>query len=194
MNEPKGWKELVAKMQRGGPPYKPAPTPIIVEERILKKLPTCSDPAAFVPEDEKTMLDHALQWAGKGLHVFSCRHFLGAPEHDNWFAAATTDRGKIINMWTADPAADIAAVPEKSGHYCIVVTGETGRESLEQFEMERGALKPVFRHFNQWDAEHLWFVGSSHSARIGPCLHLVGSGRFVYLPPSFAPDSLRWSK
>jgi hypothetical protein len=152
----------------------------------------CSNPAALVPASRKTMLDHALEHAKRGLHVFPCEEFLGIPLVDNWYAAATTKRERIVQWWSDDPTADIATVPEKSGYYVIVVTGEAGRDSLAWFEEEHGVLKPVFRYLNFWDSEHLWFTRSSHSARIDECLHLVGAGRYVYLRPSHAPDPLVW--
>jgi hypothetical protein len=140
------------------------------------------------------MLDHALAHASRGLHVFACERFLGIPNIDSWYVGATTDRAKIIKMWADDPTADIGCVPEKSGHYVIVCTGELGRASLEFFEAEHGALKPAFHYRNFWDAEHFWFVGSSPSIRIDEALHLIGDGRFVYLNPSFAPDTTAWSR
>jgi hypothetical protein len=194
MIEPAGWKELVAKMRTGAPPYKPAPTPpMIAQERVIRKLPTCSDPAKFVTR-RLTMLDHALQWAGKGLHIFPVEMFLGLPVINNWSKAATTDTDTIAQSWATDPTYDIAAVPHKSGHYVIVCTGEIGRESLAQFEMERGVLTPAFRYRTHWDAEHLWFKGDAHSGRIDDGLYLVGNGQYVYLAPSAAPDPTSWSR
>ena len=154
----------------------------------------CSNPAALVPVSRKTKLDHALGYASRGLHVFACDEFLGLPLIDNWYGGATDKREQVVHWWSNAPTADIAAVPEKSGHYVIIVTGQPGRESLALFESEHGTLKPAFRYCNHWDCEHLWFVGSSHSARIGEGLHLIGAGRYVYLSPSLAPDPTAWRK
>jgi hypothetical protein len=182
------WKDLVVgtttiKTKTTIRTTAPSPSPTV-----------CNNPAALVPEGRKTMLDHALEHAGRGLHVFPCEEFLGLPLVDNWYSAATTKREKLVQWWSDTPDADIAAIPEKSGHYVIVVTGEAGRDSLARFEEEHGVLKPAFRYVNFWDSEHLWFTGSSHSARIDECLHLVGAGRYVYLSPSHAPDALSWRK
>jgi hypothetical protein len=176
------WKEMIAQQQTGAPPYKPTPTP------LYRPPPkgSCSNPAALVTR-QMTMMDHALDWAGRGLHVFPCEMFLGLPRVTSWYKNATTDTGAIAQWWSDDPTYDIAAVPAKSGHYCIVVTGETGRESLAQFEMEHGVLKPAFRYRTHWKAEHLWFKGNAHSAHIDDGLYLVGTGQYVYLAPSRHP-------
>ena len=180
----------------GAPSANNAPaTPLErVQEAIRMPLSPCSNPAAFVPEAAKTMLDHALDYIGRGLHVFPCDQFLGLPQLDNWYAGACTKPEKVVQWWSADPSADVAAVPEKSGHYVIVVTGDTGRESLAQFEREHGVLKPAFRYANLWNCEHLWFLGKAYSARIDLGLHLIGAGRYVYLSPIAAPDPTAWAR
>jgi hypothetical protein len=187
------WQDFITTRQTGTPPYKPAPTPLIANERVITKLPPCSNPAAFVT-CRMSMLDHALQWAGKGLHIFPVEQFLGLPKMNTWYKAATPDTAAIAQWWADDPTYDIAAVPQKSGHYVIVCTGEIGRDSLAQFEMERGVLKPAFRYRTHWNAEHLWFKGEAHSGRIDDGLHLVGAGQYIYLAPSAAPDPLAWSR
>ena len=172
-------------MKLNDPNWSPNPKP---------SKPPCSNPAAFVPATAKTMLDHALDYIGRGLHVFPCDQFLGLPQLDNWYAGACTKPEKVVQWWSADPSADVAAVPEKSGHYVIVVTGDTGRESLHRFEMEHGVLKPAFRYANLWNCQHLWFLGNAYSARIDLGLHLIGAGRYVYLSPSAAPDPTAWAR
>jgi hypothetical protein len=177
-------------------PATPSPTPptqTLQEAIRLPQLP-CSNPAAFVPATVKSMLDHALDYIGRGLHVFPCDQFLGLPQLDNWYAGASTNPEKVVQWWSADPSADVAAVPEKSGHYVIVATGDTGRESLHRFEMKHGVLKPTFRYANLWDCEHLWFLGKAYSARIDLGLHLIGAGRYVYLSPSAAPNPTAWAR
>jgi hypothetical protein len=193
-----GWQRVVA--EAGEPPapiYKYSPTKSLtsvpITERVLMKLPACSNPAAKVTQ-RMTMLDHALQWAAQGIHVFPCEMFLGRPAVPSWHKSATTDTATIAQWWAVDPTYDIGAVPEKSEHYVIVVTGDDGRESLEIFERENGALAPAFQYRTKWDARHLWFKGHSHSARIDPGLYLVGSGQYVYLAPSAASDPTEWSK
>jgi hypothetical protein len=185
------WKEMLADQQTGAPPYKPAPTPLAVgSERPVKN---CFNPVTVLTR-RMTMLDHALEWAGKGLSVFPCEMFLGLPRVTNWYKSATTDTGAIAQWWSDDPTYDIAAVPQKSGHYVIVVEGDDGRESLELFEEEHGILKPIIRYKTHWKAEHLWFKGGAHSARIDTGLYLVGNGQFIYLAPSASPDPLAWSR
>jgi hypothetical protein len=203
-----GWKDLLARPASSSdwptPPPKPpiAPPELPDCKEIAKPVSVltpavfseCKNPAAHVPDTGKSMLDHALAHAARGLHVFACERFLGLPTPNNWFTAATTDRGKLVQMWSDDPIADIGCVPEKSGHYCIIVAGATGRESLGRFERQHGTLKPAFRYSNFWDTEHCWFKGTPNTARIDAGLHLIGAGRYVYLSPSWAPDPTAWAR
>jgi hypothetical protein len=141
------------------------------------------------------MLDHALGWVAlRGLHVFACEEFLGEPHTDNWYRAATTERDKIVQMWSQDPTADVAAVPERSGHYVLIAVGEAGAESKARFEEENGLLQPEFKYWNYFGAEHLWFKGSAFTSRIDQAFHIIGPGRYVYLPPSHAPHFTCWEK
>lgn len=137
------------------------------------------------------MLDHALRWARDGVNVFPCRRFLGSPLVTRWYAAATKDAGQIIEWWSDHVDADIAAVPDQSGHFVIVASGEEGADSLAAIEAEYGPLPAEFRYQNRLqDSEHLWLRGSavtSHN-RLGPGLHVLGRGHYVYLSPSWAPD------
>jgi hypothetical protein len=137
-----------------------------------------------------TMLDHALRWAERGLYVFPCERFLGRPIPSKWHSAATDDPFKIMEQWDANPTADIGAVPAKSDHFVIVVTGDEGRASLAALEVEHGPFRPEFSYANRWGDRHLWFPGSAFTShhRLGRGLHVLGRGQFVYLSPSLAPD------
>ena len=143
------------------------------------------------------MLDHALRWADRGLSIFPCQRFLGRPivtgtAKTTWYTEATGNRSAIVSWWSATPDADIAAVPEMSGHFVLIATGERGRDSLYALEDEHGDLGGEFEYENAWGDLHLWFKGSaltSHNV-IGKGLHIIGAGNFVYLAPSFAPDPL----
>lgn len=139
------------------------------------------------------MLDWALRWATRDLHVFPCQRFLGIPLVAKWYAAATDDAARIVEWWSEWPEADIAGVPDKSGHFVIVASGEEGAESLADIEAEYGVLPTSFRYFNRsGDSEHLWLKGSAVTShhRLGRGLRVLGGGHYVYLPASWAPDHL----
>jgi hypothetical protein len=146
-------------------------------------------------EDEKPepliMLDWAMNWAKQSIHVFPCRRYLGSPLTPRWYAEATTSKAQIVEWWSTSPEADIAGVPDRSGHFVIVASGDEGADSLAEIEAEHGPLPTDFRYLNRTeDSEHLWLKGSaitSHN-RLGRGLHVLGAGHFVYLPVSWAPD------
>jgi hypothetical protein len=139
------------------------------------------------------MLDWALQWANRGIHIFPCRRFLGIPLVSKWYAEATDDAEQIVEWWSEWSEADLAGVPDKSGHFVIAASGNDGAESLAEIEAEYGALPTAFRYFNRMgDSEHLWLKGSAVTShhRLGRGLHVLGRGHYVYLPESWAPDHL----
>jgi hypothetical protein len=137
------------------------------------------------------MLDWALRWAKQSIHVFPCRRYLGIPLVQKWYAEATTRTAQIVDWWAASPEADIAGVPDQSGHFVIVSSGDEGADRLAEIEREHGPLPADFRYLNRTeDSEHLWLKGraiTSHN-RLGSGLHVLGAGHFVYLPVSWAPD------
>jgi hypothetical protein len=140
--------------------------------------------------EPETMLDCALQWARKGLCLFPCRRFLGTPLVAKWYSAATACPEAIVAWWTETPDADIAAVPDRSGHFAIVAAGNLGNASLIEFEARRGELPAEFRYETPYGDTHVWLKGSAYTShhKLGRGLHVLGAGHFLYLPPSLAPD------
>ncbi len=133
-----------------------------------------------------TMLDWALHWARQGLHVFPCENYVGNPLVEKWHKEATRDAGKIAEFWSAFPDADIACVPNRSEHFAIGIVGKTGLASLRKIEGEYGKLNPAFVVKNRWDNQFLFFSGvalSSHD-KLGQGVHVLGAGRYLFLPPS----------
>ena len=146
-------------------------------------------PSAAELEPESN-LEWALHHAGQGLRVFPCVKFLGIPFTEKWFTEASSERSRIVPWWSEYPDADIAAVPDLSGHFVIRLIGETGQERLTELEAEHGEFEPEFRYQNLHGDEHLWFRGRAGSSRtrLGEGIEIIGPGRYVYLPPSLAPD------
>ncbi len=138
-------------------------------------------------------LDWALHWAGLGLCIFPCERFLGAPLAGNWYKDASREPGKLIDWWSQEPTADIAAVPDKSGHFVILADAAAGGlTSLVLFQRHHGALKPEIQAFNAFGNLRLWIKGeavTSHN-RFGAGLHVLGKGHFVFMPGSYSPDQV----
>jgi hypothetical protein len=139
----------------------------------------------------ETMLDWAIRWAERGLHVFPCKSFLGIPIPPKWYCAATTEVAQVIEWWSETPDADIAAVPDKSGHFVLAAVGSRGLASLDNLEKQYGALSPAFATETACSSVHLWFEGKAMTSHnhLGPGLHVYGAGTFVYMPASLAPDA-----
>jgi hypothetical protein len=141
------------------------------------------------------MLDWALDWAKKGMHIFPCRRWLGIPLVERWYRLATTDSTQIVEWWSQFPNADIGAVPNKSQHFVIVAQDDDGAESLAELEERYGQFATAFRYTTRTDCnEHLWIKGAAVTShhKVGRGLHVLGEGNFVYLPASLAPDPF-WS-
>ena len=138
-----------------------------------------------------TPLDHALDWAEQGVHVFPCEQHLGTPLVKNWYGAATTDRGAIVNWWSEFPTADIGAVPGRSDHFVIAVhADEGGIASLAEIEAEHGKLPyDEICTENRWGDVFYWFKGQAVTShhKLGRGIHVLGAGMRVFLPCSYAP-------
>ena len=150
-------------------------------------------PNAAGTEDDplpQTMLDWAIRWALRGLHVFPCKSYLGTPLTPKWYRDATTKIDQLVEWWSEYPDADIAAVPDKSGHFVIAGAGKSARHSFTELERQYGPLSPAFTTERPGLSRHLWFPGRAMTSSnlLGPGLHVRGPGTFVYMPASLAPD------
>lgn len=157
--------------------------------RMIGALPQLAGSDGDAPEPE-TMLDWALWWAVRGVHVFPCKSFLGIPVMPKWYSAASISTGQLAEWWSARPDADIGAVPELSGHFVISAVGQEGQASFDALEEKYGkTLVPEFMTMTRWNTVQYWFKGralSSHN-KLGPGLHVHGAGTYLYMPASMAP-------
>jgi hypothetical protein len=122
------------------------------------------------------MLDWAIRWAGKGLHLFPCESFTGRPLIERWHKLASVDVSQIADWWSQWPDA----------HTVIAIIGEPGKESFEALEGMYGMLAPVLSFMSRQDNEFRFFVGQGFSSHeeLGPGIHVFGAGRYLYLFPS----------
>jgi Bifunctional DNA primase/polymerase, N-terminal len=158
----------------------------------LAKLVGVNARPLFLDEEPlpSTMLDWALRWASRRLRVFPCKSWLGSPIPPKWYRSATYEVAQLVEWWSETPDADIACVPDLSGHFVLSVVGDDGLESLDTLESKYGELAPMFVTESRWGALHYWFAGRALSSRnlLGPGLIVYGPGSFVYMPASLAPD------
>jgi hypothetical protein len=142
------------------------------------------------PQRPNINLDAALDWAGQGFYVFPCKPMLGTPlVEKSWYTAATTSDPVIVNWWADSPAADIGAVPERSGHFVVCAfEDEGGRESLSAFEEEHGEIPADLFYEDIWGNVFLWLKGTAYTSHhvLGRGVHVLGRGHRVFLPPSVA--------
>jgi len=142
-------------------------------------------PGEVGPEPQ-TMMDWALHWTRQGLNVFPCENYVGNPLVEKWHKAATNNASQIAEFWSAFPYADIACVPDRSGQFVIGIFGRIGLASMHKIEGEYGKLDPAFVVKNRWGNQYLFFSGvalSSHD-KLGQGVHVFGTGRYLFLPPS----------
>ena len=176
-------------------------TPFALPVELTRKIAAISE--ASVKAKTKSKLDWALGYARQGAHVFPAKDWLGEPLVKNWHGAATTTRAKIIEWWGGEfKKADIAAVPDQSGHCVLLAIGEAGEDNYCQLEGQHD-LKPAFTFTSGRGNQLYWFTPAGFpSVKLGDGLHLIGDGRFVFLWPSLAyaseeiPDECRaknWS-
>ena len=150
-------------------------------------------PGEAGPEPQ-TMMDWALHYSRRGLYVFPCDNYVGNPLMEKWHKAATTNASQIAEFWAPSAEADIACVPDRSGHFVIAVVGKMGLVSLQKIETQYGRLDPAIAVDNRWHNRLLFFSGIALSSceQLGPGIHVLGAGRYVFLPPSMAriPEEL----
>jgi hypothetical protein len=144
-------------------------------------------PDSVAPE---TMLDWALHWSDRGVHIFPCVRFLGRPLLPKWYEHATVSTALIVEWWSRWPNADIGAVPDRSCHYVIAAfKDEGGLHSLAGLESQYGELPAEIAYETGWGDEILWMKGEAYTShhKLGLGLHVLGTGQRVFMPPSIAP-------
>lgn len=150
------------------------------------------------------MLDHALQYAGRGWRVFpvhvsvggacSCGRNCGTPgKHPRikaWQKHATADPNQVAAWWTRWPDANIG-LATGGGLVVIDVDGEAEAAGLKAIAAQRGKLAAtaVVRTGRGF---HLYFKGEYNTTKKVQGLLVRGSGGYVILPPSLHPSGVRY--
>lgn len=139
-----------------------------------------------VKGEHLSFLEHALAWAEAGFYCFPCKPGAKKPITPNGVHDATTDPNQIREWWTANPDANIAVAPARSGCYAVDVDPPLGLASLETLITEHGALPATLAVRTPRGGLHYWFQGDCPSSvqKLGPKLDTRGRGGYVLVPPS----------
>lgn len=142
------------------------------------------------------MLDHALQYAGRGWRVFPCHSIRdGAcscgrecaspgkhPRTKNGVKDATTDSNQIIKWWTRWPDANIG-IATGNGLTVIDVDGTKGLAELGAIIRLNGPL-PMTLAAETGNGLHLYFAANGLRNKAQKNVHVRGDGGYVIAPPS----------
>ncbi|NVJ22096.1 bifunctional DNA primase/polymerase [Myxococcus sp. AM011] len=164
-------------------------------------------------------LEAALEYAGRGWHVFpcfeptpvpsgalictcpggaSCTRAGKHPRTSNGVKDATTDPAQIRAWWQRWPHANVAiATGALSGIDVVDIDAKAGGvEAMEKKEEERGALPRTIVAQTSGEGYHVYFRHSglvSKAASITPGIDTRGNGAYVIAPPSLHRTGERYA-
>lgn len=135
-----------------------------------------------------TLLNAALQYAGRGLAIFPTNGKLPRTKHG--FHDATTDSSVILGWWTRWPDAGIG-LPTGAGNRIVAVDVDDA-EALEAFERDHGRFPPTAEVITPRGGRHLHYrhpgngtvVRSVAGLRSYVGLDVRGDGGYVVVPPT----------
>lgn len=134
------------------------------------------------------LLDRALQYAGRGWHVFPLRPrgklpIVAKRNGGNGFYDATTDRAQIVAWWTQWPDANIGLATGASG---LTVLDIDGPEGLALYQKVAGDRPPTLAaKTGRAGGLHVYYRGAVPSSQVkGEHLDVRGSTGYVVAPPS----------
>lgn len=143
------------------------------------------------------MLDHALQYAGRGWRVFPCHTtVLGScscgktcgkdagkhPRIKAWQKHATTDSKQITAWWTRWPDANIG-IATGGGLVVVDLDGAAEAATLKGVVERYGPL-PAAATVRTGRGAHLYFLGDIGGSRKAGGILIRGDGGYVIAPPS----------
>lgn len=142
------------------------------------------------------LLEYALQYAGRGWHVFPCKPRDKTPLTRTGFKSATTDPKQIHRWWSKWPDANIGiATGEKSGLLVVDIDSAQGIGALREIVGCALASTPVVETGRGW---HLYFAMPAERLRCSSDkargLDIRANGGYVLAPPSVHPTGAvyRW--
>ena len=123
----------------------------------------------------------ALSYAKKGWFVFPIRKGTTDKPRVKWGTEATTDEKIIRNWWEAWPDDNIGVACGPSG-LCVIdldmKKGKNGQASLDQLELDHGALPETLRARTPSGGFHLYFKGLARTTveQVGPGIDTRSAG------------------
>lgn len=144
-------------------------------------------------------VDIALAHAARGFAVFPLKPDSKLPAVKGWPHLATSDVGKIRELWADAPAANVGiytGAAFESDHIAVVDVdvkkGKPGLESLAQLEREHGELPPTLTVTTPTGGKHLYFrvpvPVSSPADKFAPGIDIRSAGAYVVGPGSVVDD------
>ena len=142
--------------------------------------------ASATPAKKSARHVAALKYGKLGFRVHTCVPGRKEPAIKNNLELASCDAAQIDAMFFAEPEANIAWAPSKSGHFILDVDGAEGATSLQALEAVHGKLPPTLTFSTPRGGLHYVFdgVGPSTASKLGPHLDTRGIGGYGLLPPS----------
>jgi hypothetical protein len=144
-------------------------------------------------ERQAELLEAALTYAGRGLHIFPARG--KAPLTEHGFHDASTDADTVLTWWQRWPSANIAMAtgPVSGIDVLDVDVQHGGGRTLAQLEREHGKLPVTTEVLTPGGGRHLWFAHSSRPLKtgagaLGAGLDTRGEGGYVIVPPSIGAN------
>ena len=151
------------------------------------------------------LLEHALDYASIGWHVFPCNQENKQPLVKGGFKSASTDRLQIEKWWAAWPNAMIAVRTGKDSGLFVVdidAKGEAdGYASLAALEEQHGKLPSTLMATTPSEGKHYLFGYPTDGSElrntggtIAPGIDTRGEGGYVIVAPSTMSDgrSYKW--
>lgn len=145
--------------------------------------------------DNRSMLDWALWYAGKGIPVFPVRERDKRPLTAHGCRGATTNATQIAQWWTSWPRANIGIATGAGDRPLFVLdvdighgTGKQGDDTLRHLEARHGKLPTTWICRTGGGGLHYYFQCDDPSVTVGvdvlPGLDFRGRGGYVIAPPS----------
>ena len=143
------------------------------------------------------MVDHALQYAGRGWRIFPIKPLDKKPLTKHGFKDASVSPSIIEAWWKKYPTANIGlATGQASGLVVLDVDGQEGFESLDKLLAHyNGKPMPYTEIVRTSRGIHIYFalpqgerLPCSTGQGIEKGLDVRGDGGYVILPPSIHPS------
>jgi len=154
-----------------------------------------------------SLIEYALQYAGRGWHVFPLRPraklpLLSKKSGGKGFHDATSDPGQVTAWWSRAPQANIGLATGASGLVVLDADGPAGLAQLKELAAPHGGLlRTLTARTGREGGFHLYYRGTGIASwqdnRKGDTkqwhFDIRGSTGYVILPPSIHPSGAQYA-